>query len=172
MLKRSLLLLATLLSACTTLNTSPPKVALEKDAQWALLPILNQTETPQAGLRAEALMEASLRNAGISQLQRYPAKLNQETLFEPAERKIADDAKTWASQQGLRYGVSGSVTEWRYKVGVDGEPAVGMMLQITDLKSGQVVWSGSGGKTGYSRESLSGTAQKLLNQMLSSAGLE
>ena len=172
MLKRSLLLLATLLSACTTLNTSPPKVALEKDAQWALLPILNQTETPQAGLRAEALMEASLRNAGINQLQRYPAKLNQETLFEPAERKIADDAKTWASQQGLRYGVSGTVTEWRYKVGVDGEPAVGMMLQITDLKSGQVVWSGSGGKTGYSRESLSGTAQKLLNQMLSSAGLE
>ena len=172
MLKRSLLLLATLLSACTTLNTSPPKVALEKDAQWALLPILNQTETPQAGLRAEALMEASLRNAGINQLQRYPAKLNQETLFEPAERKIADDAKTWASQQGLRYGVSGSVTEWRYKVGVDGEPAVGMMLQITDLKTGQVVWSGSGGKTGYSRESLSGTAQKLLNQMLSSAGLE
>ena len=172
MLKRTLILLATLLSACTTLNTSPPKVALEKDAQWALLPILNQTETPQAGLRAEALMEASLRNAGISQLQRYPAKLNQETLFEPAERKIADDAKTWASQQGLRYGVSGTVTEWRYKVGVDGEPAVGMMLQITDLKSGQVVWSGSGGKTGYSRESLSGTAQKLLNQMLSSAGLE
>ena len=172
MLKRSLLLLATLLSACTTLNTSPPKVALEKDAQWALLPILNQTETPQAGLRAEALMEASLRNAGINQLQRYPAKLNQETLCEPAERKIADDAKAWASQQGLRYGVSGTVTEWRYKVGVDGEPAVGMMLQITDLKSGQVVWSGSGGKTGYSRESLSGTAQNLLNQLVSSAGLE
>ncbi|RTK98054.1 MAG: penicillin-binding protein activator LpoB, partial [Neisseriaceae bacterium] len=97
MLKRTLLLLATLLSACTTLNTSAPKVALEKEAQWALLPILNQTETPQAGLRAEALMEASLRNAGISQLQRYPARLNQETLFEPAERKIADDAKAWAS---------------------------------------------------------------------------
>lgn len=172
MLKRTLLLLATLLSACTTLNTSAPKVALEKEAQWALLPILNQTETPQAGLRAEALMEASLRNAGISQLQRYPARLNQETLFEPAERKIADDAKAWASQQGLRYGVSGTVTEWRYKVGVDGEPAVGMMLQITDLKNGQVVWSGSGGKTGYSRESLSGTAQNLLNQLLSSAGLE
>ena len=51
MLKRTLLLLATLLSACTTLNTSAPKVALEKEAQWALLPILNQTETPQAGLR-------------------------------------------------------------------------------------------------------------------------
>ena len=51
---------ATLLSACTTLNTSPPKVALEKDAQWALLPILNQTETPQAGLRAEARERLSL----------------------------------------------------------------------------------------------------------------
>lgn len=173
MVKRSLILLAALLAtACTTLNTSRPLAPLDKGAQWALLPILNQTETPQAGLRAEALLEASLRNAGIQNLQHYPSKLNQETLFEPAERKIADDAKTWASQQGLRYGVSGTVTEWRYKVGVDGEPAVGMMLQITDLKSGQVVWSGSGGKTGYSRASLSGTAQKLLNDLLAGADLE
>jgi len=35
-----------------------------------------------------------------------------------------------------------------------------------------VVWSGSGGKTGFSRESLAGTAQKLVNQLLAGAGLE
>lgn len=163
---------ALLLAACTTIRTSPPAEPLDKAAQWALLPIVNQTETPQAGLRAEALVESGLRNSGVQTLQHYPAKLNQETLFEPAERKIADDARQWATQQGIRYAVTGAVTEWRYKVGVDGEPAVGLALQVIDLKSGQVVWSGSGGKTGYSRESLSGTAQKLVNSLLAGAGLE
>ncbi|MFO1379532.1 MAG: penicillin-binding protein activator LpoB [Chitinivorax sp.] len=163
---------ALLLAACSTIRTGPPVAPLDKSAQWALLPIVNQTETPQAGLRAEALVESGLRNGGILTLQHYPVRLNQETLLEPAERKAADDARQWAAQQGMRYAVTGAVTEWRYKVGVDGEPAVGMALQVIDLKSGQVVWSGSGGKTGFSRESLAGTAQKLVNQLLAGAGLE
>lgn len=165
----ALLLLA---SACSTIQTSPPVTPLDKSAGWALLPIVNQTETPQAGLRAEALVESGLRNHGIQSLQRYPATLNPETLFEPAERKIVDDARQWAKQQGLRYGITGSVTEWRYKVGVDGEPAVGLALQVIDLQSGAVVWSGSGGQTGYSRESLAGTAQQLVGKLLAGAGLE
>ncbi len=166
-------LLATpLLFACSTVRTSPPAEPLDRNATWALLPIVNQTETPQAGLRAEALVESTLRTSGIGNLRHYPVKLNPETLFEPAERKVAEDARQWAVQQGLRYGVTGNVTEWRYKVGVDGEPAVGLTLQIIDLPSGRVVWSGSGGKTGYSRESLAGTAQQLVNTLLAGAGLQ
>lgn len=163
---------ALLLAACSTIRTGPPVAPLDKSAQWALLPIVNQTETPQAGLRAEALVESTLRTSGIGNLRHYPVKLNPETLFEPAERKVAEDARQWAVQQGLRYGVTGNVTEWRYKVGVDGEPAVGLTLQIIDLPSGRVVWSGSGGKTGYSRESLAGTAQQLVNTLLAGAGLQ
>ena len=50
--------------------------------------------------------------------------------------------------------VQGAVDEWRYKVGVDGEPAVGMALQVIDLQSGEVLCSGVGAKSGWSREAL------------------
>jgi hypothetical protein len=67
--------------------------------------------------------------------------------------------------------VGGSVEEWRYKVGVDGEPAVGLTLAITDLDSGAVVYSASGGKSGWSREALSAVAQKLMRELLAGVQL-
>jgi polysaccharide biosynthesis protein PelC len=66
--------------------------------------------------------------------------------------------------------VYGAVDEWRYKVGVDGEPAVGLVFQVKDLSNGQVVYSASGGKSGWSREALSAVAQKLTVELL--AGIQ
>ena len=62
--------------------------------------------------------------------------------------------------------MAGAVDEWRYKVGIDGEPAVGVALNVIDVGSGEILWSGAGGKTGWSRESLSGVAQRLMRQLL------
>jgi hypothetical protein len=65
------------------------------------------------------------------------------------------------------------VDEWHYKVGIDGEPAVGMTLQIIDLAEGdRVVWSAASGKSGWSREALSAVAQKLIKDMLSGVSLQ
>ena len=156
---------AVLASACTTLDVAaPPK--LDAGARWALLPFVNYTETPQAGLRAEAIAEALLRANGARSLKRYPSSLNTETLFEPMDRKEAQAARDWARSEGLRYALTGSVDEWRYKVGVDGEPAAGMTLQLIDLQRDEVVWSATGGRTGWSRESLSGVAQQLMRRLL------
>ena len=55
--------------------------------------------------------------------------------------------------------------EWRCKVGVDVEPAAGITLQIIDVQSGDILWSGAGGKSGWSREALSAVAQQLLRQL-------
>lgn len=133
----------------------------------ALLPIANFTDVPQAGLRVEAMLEPALRQAGLSQLVVYPAALNPETLFEPAERKAQAEAEKWARAQGVRYVVSGAVNEWRYKVGVDGEPAVGLMLQVKDLSRDQVVYSAAGGRTGGSREALAAVGQRLAAELVS-----
>ena len=132
----------------------------------ALLPIANHTDVPQAGLRAEAIAEAVLRARGLRQLQIYPPNLNPETLFEPSERKAQIEAEKWAKAQNIRYVVYGAVDEWRYKVGVDGEPAVGLVLQVKDLSTGQVAYSAAGGKSGWSREALSAVAQKLMQELL------
>ncbi len=144
---------------------------LERNAIWAMLPLLNHTEVPQAGLRAEAFTEALLRSRGLGGMTRYPPNLNPETVFEPAERKVMADAEKWARQQGARYALYGAVSEWRYKVGIDGEPAVGVALHIIDLQSNDVVWSGVGGKSGWSREALSAVAQKLIKELLATANI-
>ncbi|MBI2308272.1 MAG: penicillin-binding protein activator LpoB [Rhodocyclales bacterium] len=166
-----LILLASvlLLTACSTLDRSeaPP---LSSKALWVVLPFANNTETPLAGSRAEAIAEGLLRSNGISRLRRYPASLQQDALFEPGGRKEADAALAWAREQGARYALSGSVDEWRYKVGVDGEPAVGIALSIVDVASGETLWSGVGGKSGWSREALSAVAQQLMRSLLG-AGL-
>jgi hypothetical protein len=72
----------------------------------------------------------------------------------------------WARGAGVRYALTGSVDEWRYKVGVDGEPAAGVTLQLVDVASGDVLWAAAGGATGWSREALSAVAQKLMRRLL------
>jgi polysaccharide biosynthesis protein PelC len=159
--------LAVALVGCAVTQSTSQRLLMARTDSVALLPIANHTDVPQAGLRAESIIEASLRARGLLQLQMYPTALNPETLFEPSERKAQAEAEKWAKSQNIRYVVYGAVDEWRYKVGVDGEPAVGLVLQVKDLGTGQVVYAASGGKSGWSREALSAVAQKLVLQLLS-----
>lgn len=156
---------ASLMAGCSTVQTVGTE-KLAETATWAVLPFANHTETPQAGLRAEAIATSLLRGRGLARLQTYPAELVTETLLEPSDRKLGDKALAWAKGQGVRYAVSGEVNEWRYKVGIDGEPAVGLALQVLDLNDDRVVYSAVGGKSGWSREALSAVAQKLMKGMV------
>ena len=167
-----LLLLLAALEGCAVIDHSPGAVTLAPDATWALLPIANHTDVPQAGLRAEAIAEGVLRSRGVANLLHYPSALNPESLLEPSERKAQAEAGKWARGAGARYALTGAVDEWRYKVGIDGEAAVGLALQILDLDTGKVVWSAVGARSGWSREALSAVAQKLMRELLDSARLE
>lgn len=164
-------LLALILSACSSIESSPDTKPLSTSASWALLPMVNNTGEPQAGLRAEAIAESLLRIRGISTLRHYPAELNPDSVFEPAQRKRTEEALSWARKGRNRYAVTGTVDEWHYKVGVDGDPAVGMTLQVLDLQNGQVLWTAVGAQTGWGRESLAIVAQELLQDLIGSMPL-
>jgi TolB-like protein len=153
------------LSGCASIESSSAPQVSRADT-WAVLPIVNYTETPQAGLAAEAITQSLLTSAGFTHVTRYPANLNRDTLVEPSERSASDKALDWARKEHVKYAVSGAVEEWRYKVGVDGEPAAGMTLQVIDVQSGAVVWSATGNRTGWSRSSLSSVGQKLIAALL------
>lgn len=157
-----------LASACTTIDTASSPV-LDRDAKWVVLPFVNATETPLAGQRAEAVAQGLVQSFGVADIQRYPQTMQDETLLEAGQGKSQEQALSWAKGQGARFALTGTVQEWRYKVGVDGEPAVGVSLQILDLNDGRIVWSGVGAKSGWSRESLAAVAQKLLKSMLARA---
>lgn len=154
-----------LLSACSTLDRSQPPV-LERPAAWVVLPFANHTETPLAGSRAEAIALALLHAQGVGKVQRYDTNAQQEALFDGGDSKRQQEALEWAREHQVRYALTGAVDEWRYKVGVDGEPAVGVTMQIIDVASGDILWSGAGGKSGWSREALSAVAQKLMRSLL------
>jgi TolB-like protein len=163
-----LALMGLALAGCNALVQSTASAApLDLRQPWVLLPLVNNTETAQAALSAEGLLEHLLRARGVTDLRVYPASLTQDSLFDPTERKVADEAQAWAKSQGAKYGLTGSVQEWRYKSGIDGEPVVGITLKVLDLSSGKVVWSATGSQTGWSRNALSGVAQSLFAQLLS-----
>jgi hypothetical protein len=157
-----------LLAGCAQIDVSKTP-ALDANVRWAVLPFANNTETPLAGSRAEAVADALLRARGVADVRRYPAALQQEALFEAGERKAQEAGLEWAKKEGARYALVGHVDEWRYKVGVDGEPAVGIALSVIDVGTGQTVWSGVGGRSGWSREALSAVAQKLMRDLLEQA---
>ena len=154
--------------ACAVMDHSRAP-QLDRGAKWVMLPFGNHTETPQAGLRAEAITETVLRSLGISDLRQFPVTPAPDVLVEPTDPKAMETAMAWAKAQQARYAMTGSVDEWRYKVGVDGEPAVGVSLRLIDLQSNQVVWSAGGGRTGWSREAVSAVAQKLIKALLTEA---
>jgi hypothetical protein len=146
--------------------------ALDRRTRWVLLPLSNQTETAQAGEKAEAILGTLLRVRGLSELAPYlpPAEAAGE-LPELDDRRRAERALAWARSQGFAFAVTGSVEEWRYRNGLDGEPAIGLTIMVVDLANNRVAWSASGARAGWGRDTLAGTAQKLLKSLIADLAL-
>lgn len=155
---------ALVLAACSTVARAPAPT-VEKNAAWVVAPFVNYTETPLAGQRAAAIGEALLVAGGAGKVKRYEAPAA-ESPFETAPAKAQAEALAFARKEGARYLLAGTVDEWRYKQGVDGEPAAGLVLTLIDVQKGEPVWTAVGGRTGWSRESLAAVGQKLLAELL------
>lgn len=139
--------------------------ALDANAPWAMLPVANHSETPMAGQRAESGLTTLLHQHGITSLAMAPRPVPSGLLDLQDDRDL-QEALSWAQQQGMRYGITGSVDEWHYKIGLDGEPAVGISLRVLDVNSGEVLWSASGARSGWGFSTTSGVAQKLMGDLV------
>ncbi|GAB2892622.1 penicillin-binding protein activator LpoB [Paralcaligenes sp. KSB-10] len=165
-LKWGSVMLLAVLAGCSTIDASNSP-ALTKADGLAVLPIANYTETPDAGQRAQSIAQSILHQKGFSGLQAYPNSDGADSLVGGNSDQTRTQALDWARNTGAHYALSGSVQEWRYKVGVDGEPVVGLTFNLIDLKSGAIVWSATGSRSGWSRSSVAGVGQTLIRQLLS-----
>lgn len=172
MLKRkiylySILVILFTLIGCTTMqiNHSAP-IALARYSRIAILPFTNMTETPQADGRAAAITEALLRSEGFAVIP-YPNITTRPALI-PGVKPVIPRAQllAWARENHLPYAMIGTVNEWRYKVGLDGEPVVGITLELINVSNGQVIWTAVGSKSGGSRTAVATVAQRLVEDML------
>jgi hypothetical protein len=165
----SLALAVVLIAGCSSF-TGKSSPALARSAHWGVVPMVNYSQTPQAGERAEQILVSVLSSHGLQPQVYAPAVQGEQALLDDSERVAG--AMDWARQQKLDYVVAGSVEEWQYKNGLDGEPAVGISLRVLQVSNGQVLWSNSGARAGWSRESLSGTAQTVLDKLVNDLRLE
>jgi PBP1b-binding outer membrane lipoprotein LpoB len=140
---------------------------LSRDASWGVAPLVNFAQAPQAGERAEQILISILAEQGVTPLM-YPQQPQKDLLLQD-DRERQSQALAWAREQKLAYVITGSVEEWQYKNGLDGEPAVGISLQILEPATGRVVWSSSGARAGWSRESV---AQKVLRKLVGNLDFE
>jgi hypothetical protein len=165
----TLAVIAALATGCSSFTRESGQT-LPRNAAWGVAPLVNYAQTPQAGERAEQILISILAEEGVRPLM-YPQAPRQDLLLQDdRERQI--QALDWARQQRLAYVITGSVEEWQYKNGLDGEPAVGVSLQVLEPATGRVVWSSSGARAGWSRESLAGAAQKVLRELVGNLDFE
>ncbi|RMH79968.1 MAG: hypothetical protein D6674_05970 [Acidobacteria bacterium] len=154
------LTIAILTYGCASVVNTQRGTVPSKDSKFIVLPFENYTETPLAGLRIGSMVYGVMVSKGY---KAELAKIQQDKDYKPEEiEQIAEGAK----RAGYDYAVMGSVNEFRYKTGIDGEPAVSITLKVYELKSDRVIYSAVGSRTGWSHESLGTVAQKILNNIL------
>lgn len=164
----SLFALCLFITGCTlgVVNYSSSEL-VNWSAKIAVIPFSNYTETPLAGERAMSITAAILETRGLRHLVVYQNQDRSNVLLPGMNQdKSRQSLLQWAKSSGARYVMTGSVNEWTYKVGLDGEPVVGLSVQLIELPSKRIVWTAVGGVSGGSRIAVSTVAQKLINSLL------
>ena len=153
------------LNACTTINSSHQTVPAH--AAWGIMPFTNNTEVPQAGYRAMSMTMGLLEVKGIKNIHMYKSNdtCNQLIVCPNAVPSL-EHVLTWARKQHLQFIMTGTVNEWIYKVGLDGEPVASLTLQLYEVPHGRMIWNAVGSKFGATRDGLGITGQKLIQEML------
>lgn len=152
-----------LASGCSTLISEQGDVQLDLSGRVAVVPLINLSETPQAGDQASSIVTAILRAEGVREVTLYLPVDDNPLMFESQVRQA--DAIRRAKADGVDMIVGGTVEEWRYKAGLDSEPAVGVTLMVTDARSGHMLWTGTAARTGWSRETLGIVAREVLQDL-------
>ncbi len=116
----------------------------------------NFTDTPQAGMRASNLVEGVLIARG----------LQTRNLITSASELSYDEKIALARKEQIACVMLGGVSEWRYKTGIDGEPAISLPLKLVDTLTGKIVWSATGSDNSWGTSSIGTTAQNLLEKLV------
>jgi hypothetical protein len=121
----------------------------------SLFRLNNYTDTPRAGMRAASILEGMLVTKGY----KVKSHITSKSVSLKKARKIA-------KSDGSKYFMYGGVSEWRYKTGIDGEPAVSLQCSLYKTKNTKLVWSATGSDSDWGNASIGTTAQDLLAEMI------
>ena len=127
----------------------------KNDIPVSVFRLQNYTDTPRAGMRAANIIEGILKSKGYRVISHVNEK---KYSLKKAYKKAKDDDS--------KYFIYGGVSEWRYKTGIDGEPAVSLQISLYKTKNKKLVWSATGSDSDWGNGSIGTTAQSLILDMM------
>ncbi len=139
----------------------------------AVLPLVNLTSYPHAGRIVGDLLTTEIYAISDFKLMERTQMLEKLKGEEDDIDQVLE--KMVALNVGKRLGVDtviyGSVTEYRYKRGLDEDPVVGINIRMLDVPRQEILWagskSGSGGCFWLCEDSLNRLAQKTCHDLVS-----
>lgn len=181
------LLLTLILTACSSVTTNianSSSTQFNTQAKYGIVTFTNHTITPMAGKKATGMTSTIIHSLGINHFVTFhPQSLSIKDLAtennsaaggvatsnataeiyqQPTRKQIL----TWAKKENIDYLITGSVNEWRYKVGLDGEPVASISLHIIRVSDNKIIASATGSKRGSARSALGAVGQSLIEQLL------
>ncbi len=145
------------LSGCGDIVNYTPRASIPRDGVIAILPFQNNTDTPLANQKVKNIVANILYSKGFK--IKIISLENEDYINLKKAYEIANRINT-------KYFLFGSVNEWRYKTGIEAEPAVSIDFRVIETKGKRVVYNAIGAKNGWSDESLGSVAQKLVLELV------
>jgi len=136
--------------------------SLEK--KYAIGSFWNYTETSMAGLRAASIVEGVLSKNKVTVYSLIEGE--EELSLTKNKKDLLNSKLKKAKSLGADYFITGEVQEWRYKIGIDGEPVVSYSIKIIDLKNEERIFSALGAKSAWGHKSIGVVAQEIANELL------
>jgi len=155
-MKRLLIAIISLLFlSCSNTASVPLKSKLKsKNNKIIVLPFKNYSDTYLAGYRVASILNGVLRVKGYNVVDNVVINEENEKVN---VSKLIDKYRDYAD-----YIIYGTVNEFRYKTGIDAEPAVSFTINIYDTKRDKVIYTFSESDSSWSFDSLTTVTQNLL----------
>jgi len=165
------LTLLLVLSACISIGSRG--ASLYTGDQWAILPISNNSSVATAADISESIIEAHLRARGVKKIQRRSSHFkkvlnssNQTPGTQTVEKLLQQ-----VNGAGVRYAISGTVTQWGRSKLNGRDSRVKLELSIYDVPTGELLWQGEQSAADKASSSVSNAGNKTIAKLISRMNL-
>jgi hypothetical protein len=123
-----------------------------------VIPFANLTQTPLAGYRVASILEGVLKEKNYN---------IQSSLFKYQEKDYTlEELKNILKKEKDGYIVTGYVNEFKYKAGIDAQPAVSITLKVYNPKTKKYIYTSTISEIGSTYDSLGVITQKALKEII------
>ena len=152
-----------LFTACSSI-VHKKSTLLSTNKTYAIASFWNYTETPMAGLRAASIVESVLAEQNIAIHSIIDG--SDDLSSKKSKLEIFNIQKAQAKTMKANFLITGSVQEWQYKTGIDGEPVVSYTIKVIDLENNAIVFNGVGAKSAWGHKSIGVVAQEIAKELI------